>query len=149
MRVICLVLCAATWRGPVPWIHEHPTDAAIAADPSLARHLASYHAGRRQAEPGWHWHILLPFSRCPCTDPDQEPASPEDPLSVYGALLSTGASSISPAASCQAWHVDIVDIALFSAVGGAAHESRGKAPNFLGSLLQSAPLRAVTGVALC
>ena len=144
------MLCLATWRGPLPWLHDHETDEhAAASDASLAQHLAAYHALPHGSEHGWHIHMLLPFGRCPCPQDNDSSAPVEDPLSAYGTLLTktVDASSLDVASPCgvTAFCADPHGGCL---VCGGQFRSPDTL-DFLGSLLATVPLRAVTGVALC
>jgi hypothetical protein len=152
MRLICVLLCLVTWRGPLPWVHEHDADELSAtADHGLAKHLAVFHADADDQE-GWHWHILLPFGRCPCQEERQERSPTHDPLSDYGALV----IARTPTAAAAHWTALACDEAAaiygrldlpYEAKGG--HDPPQRPASFLSSLLTTAPLRAVTGVALC
>ena len=42
VQAIALLLCLATWRGPLPWVHDHETDLQLAAgDTPLIQHLTA------------------------------------------------------------------------------------------------------------
>jgi hypothetical protein len=149
-RLTCLLLCLVTWRGPLPWIHEHEMDPLAAGDHALAEHLATYHAGSHD-HGGWHVHVLVPFGRCPCGEEREEPSPLHDPLSYYGALAAPKAPAITSAHSIAPdWH-ELPYSEAFARVhtGHGASRPTHPAASFLGSLLATAPLRAVTGVALC
>src|SRR5690349_21803974 len=89
VRAVVLGLCLVTWRGPLPWLHDHETDRGLAAkDSSLSQHLAAYHGlSQEHAEHGWHMHMLMPFGRCPCSQDEEQDSPLEDPLSTYGTLM--------------------------------------------------------------
>jgi hypothetical protein len=151
MRAVALLLCLATWRGPLPWLHEHETDLQAApGDAALQRHLASYHAVPAEAEEGWHLHLLLPFGRCPCEDSHEDSQS-QDPLSLYGTLLTKSASvPASHLAASMSWDLAAAVPAVFAVPATIPTRPPPNRPSsFLASLLLQAPLRALTGVALC
>jgi hypothetical protein len=147
VRLLCLLLCLATWRGPLPWIHEHEDNPTTTA---LAGHLAAYHAGSHDHH-GWHWHVLMPFGRCPCGEDHDDTARARDPLSYYGALVLPKTIVVSPPEGiAELWGEVSPWVDSRHPLGEpCCHDPPGRATSFLGSLLAAAPLRAVTGVALC
>lgn len=152
VRVLVFVLCLVTWRGPLPWLHDHEVDRRLAAkDSCLSEHLAAYHAiSRGHAEHGWHLHMLLPFGRGPCSHHEDRSAPVRDPLSTYGTLMTKSVAVPALDAASPAWCI----LAMIDAPGnrlavGALYPSSPDTLSFLSGLLAEAPLCAVTGVALC
>lgn len=151
-RVLVLVLCVVTWRGPLPWLHDHAVDQRSAAkDASLSEHLAAYHAmSRGHAEHGWHIHMLLPFGRCPCSHHGEHSAPVQDPLSTYGTLMTKSVSVPALDGVSPVWSIfTLVASPADQCAAAVLHSAYADALSFLGGQLAVAPLRAVTGVALC
>lgn len=152
VRALVFVLCLVTWRGPLPWLHDHEVDQRIAAkDASLSEHLAAYHAlSRGHAEHGWHVHMLLPFGRCPCPHHEEHSAPVQDPLSTYGTLMTKSVAVPALDAASPAWCLpSLLDAPADRHAVAVLHPASSDALSFLSGLLAGAPLRAVTGVALC
>lgn len=147
LRALIVVLCFTVWRGPVPWVHEHHASGPDAvADAKLARHVSNYHAGRNIEDRCWHVHFAVIWHGLPdedCGDP-----SPNE----FDLPLTAAASPCGPApglvwiASAMLGSMDCEVAAPAAALTDNPSEG---ADSFLGTLLLAAPLRAVTGVALC
>ena len=153
MRALALLLCLVTWRGPLPCLHDHETDLqAAVSDATLARHLVDYHTLSHEADEGWHLHLLLPFGRCPGDDSEDDPSDTPDPLSIHGTLLTRNACVPDASSAFCAWRA-LPAACLGTAASDVPTQMHHRPPprdcTFLGSLLSAAPLRAVTGVALC
>jgi hypothetical protein len=156
-RWLCLALCLATWRGPVPWVHAHAADCGLdshAAGEGLARHLADYHHGQHELG-GWHFHW---FDLCDCAAHDKgEPLTkkPRDPWVAIAAPLSAshdqrcGEVEFRTALARLLSLNDAFPAALFLTPGEVRLLSPTAPRSFASSLLAAAPLRAVIGVALC
>ncbi len=73
--IVCAVLAASLWRGPVPWIHSHETlEAQGLSEAALAWHVHHLHPHESGHEVfGWHVHLTYPW------DVSNEPAAPSDP----------------------------------------------------------------------
>jgi hypothetical protein len=73
--IVCAVLAASLWRGPVPWIHSHEMlEAQGLPEAALAWHLRHLHPHESGHEIfGWHVHLTYPW------DISNEPALPADP----------------------------------------------------------------------
>lgn len=158
MRALAWTLVVATWRGPIPCVHFHGHDPEM-APASLAGHVRAYHdAGGAGEVPGWHVHLMLLQEAWRLSDCPAPRHEPDDPLVAQRTVLQlTEAASASlglllnslselgvPSSSDLA-------ISLSSDVGTAALSNPATAgpSTFLGTFLIGAPLRAVTGVALC
>jgi hypothetical protein len=149
MRALILLLCFAAWRGPLPWIHEHhAANPAGDVDVHLVRHLANYHTGHDPADLPWHVHFVVFWDGLPDEDCGDKSPHAQDPLMVH-AVSDAGPALVS------AWGGHAVVAALAPDAGLQCGAMTGvvaagdRADSFLASLLRAAPLRAVTGVALC
>ena len=61
--IVCAVLAASLWRGPVPWIHSHETlEAQGLPEAALAWHVHHLHPHESGHEVfGWHVHLTYPW----------------------------------------------------------------------------------------
>lgn len=71
------VLCFCAWRGPLPLVHCHTSQAlSDVSEPNwqLAGHLAACHASEpeHQHDLGWHLHFVMP-SNSPLKVPNPSP----------------------------------------------------------------------------
>jgi hypothetical protein len=113
-----------------------------------------HHENAFSPQLSWHFHVLLPWQRFEWSDCTERPDVPADPLTDDGAV-SVPLHSTSVLASLSWAHC---------AGDYFAHQPSSKAASdsiparlasvpvlafFMESLLLTAPLRAVTGVALC
>jgi hypothetical protein len=150
-RWLLLLLCVATWRGPIPCLHAHAGHAAHRTH--LGHHLEMYHSGRVAGTLRWHFHFLLPWQKFDCYDCEDDPESPIDPLMHDGALvLASDAYGILTALSCEhetATSMDDVQMSWCVRVLSAGGDTSRTYSSFVESLWLSVPVRAVTGVALC
>jgi hypothetical protein len=151
-RWLMVLLCLATWRGPIPCVHAHAGHADHQT--RLGHHLETYHSrGQFACTRSWHFHFLLPWQKFECYDCQDDPEPPLDPLTHEGALvLGSDADGILSALSCErssATHVGIFERPRCVAILSACHGNARCFSSFVESLLLSSPLCTVTGVALC
>ncbi|MCA9081473.1 MAG: hypothetical protein KDA58_12995 [Planctomycetaceae bacterium] len=148
VRLLCLLLCAATWRGPLPWLHQH-ADAANAGlhEAQTVEHCRQYHGnGLATVCSDWHWHVLLPWTQG-AQDNEQTPVD-HDPLIRAEIVVSTGAIDTAAFDFAHSLLTGlVVEASSIDRLDSATQAEPGR--SFLNSLLQSVPLRTVTGVALC
>lgn len=138
------------WRGPVPCVHHHPEHSGEGVfDAALSRHLSVYHRhGRGEHTSEWHFHFLLPWTGGD-SDEDGSPGSSHDPV-IAGRLLLPDP----PVGDTFADHCRSVDLPAVSAplVECPAAETPPReitvSARYIASLLSTAPLCAVIGVAL-
>jgi hypothetical protein len=150
---LLLMLCLSAWRGPIPCLHAHAAEAP--ARTHLNEHLRTYHGaehGGRRYE--WHLHLLLPWERFEWVDCADDPEPPYDPLTQEGAVVTPlETAGMIAALSCAdlAWQPLVDRERRLPGGPGSLALRRVLAPfcYFAESLLLTAPLRAVTGVALC
>lgn len=101
LRAFCYVLlCVATWCGPVPWLHCH----ALAGNgDALTEHRHLHHPDGEVA--GWHFHLVLltelQSDGCGGDCPrHREPASPPLGLPLaYGASVACASAGTAPLAT--------------------------------------------------
>lgn len=149
MRLLCLILCVATWRGPMPCLHEHLAGSPISeSDSNLGAHCAQCHFDVDQVEHlGWHFHVLMPWAESDPTENAGETAA--DPVVRCEVLPSI---SVAPLLDLLIqWEVELPAGLNLASLNETAKLCSSVAPqsSFLNSLLQAVSLRAVTGVALC
>jgi len=152
-RWLMVLLCLASWRGPIPIIHAHGSEEG--ADPQLEHHLLSFHHGHlKQHFFAWHMHLLLPWERFDTTQtPDSTPGQ-TDPLTHNGAVATAFITGqlisnleIQNSRCCFFGQQQLEQLWSCSAL-----RSQALLPafdSFFESLLLTAPLCAVLGVALC
>jgi hypothetical protein len=148
-RLLCLVLCIATWRGPVVWVHSHSDhEASEAADVRLSSHLRRFHHHPSHSDGSSKWHLHFGLLRDLIADnfgnecPASEPIA-DDPISLTSAVCTVTQAATSSEAS-----VDVVWFAPFPP--RPSLHSPAAVPR--GSFLQSygtAPLRTLTRVIRC
>lgn len=146
-RALIVVLCFTAWRGPLPWVHEHYEAGADAiADARLTRHLWNYHAGQDVDDHHWHLHFAVIWHGIPDEDRDSQSGDEFD-------LVLTPTASPGGAAAVQVGIASVtlgwMDCEVASPADAPTDNPGEGADSFLGTLLLAAPLRAVTGVALC
>ncbi|MCA9088275.1 MAG: hypothetical protein KDA90_06510 [Planctomycetaceae bacterium] len=147
-RLLCLTLCLVTWRGPLPCLHAHAAGPQIVErDVELATHCQQFHEDvTDDRELGWHLHVLLPWADEQSAAGDQD--APADPL-LKSEVLLVGCSA--PALDVE-WGQDgwngVLSVAV-DLLAGRVPDDVWIAHSFLNSLMQTVPLCAVTGVALC
>lgn len=152
-RWIVLLLCLATWRGPIPCLHAHGS--MDRADARLESHLHVYHEHQlARAYFDWHVHLLLPWERFEFGDSPDDPEPPHDPLTQEGAVVAPLACSSFALALSNAWMCWQGTLCDEGVAPGHRDTLQhrpldGAIGSFTGSLLLTAPLRAITGVALC
>lgn len=138
------------WRGPVPCLHHHPADAAEGVvDAALSEHLAVYHhngSGEHTSE--WHFHFLLPWGGDD-SDDGGAPGSSHDPVIAGRLLLPEPPVGDTFADYCRSVDLPAVSVPLLecSTAEPPARELN-EAVSYIASLLSTAPLCAVIGVAL-
>ncbi len=147
-RLLCAVLCAVTWRGPLPCLHDHVAGPqVISVGTALADHCERFHAEvQRETCLGWHVHVLLPWA----TPEPQENGeqAPVDPLVKCEVLLTDSAvPTVCGGLFTELW--GDATLVPCDSIRPALLDDAQVANSFLNSLLQSVPLCAVTGVALC
>jgi hypothetical protein len=147
-RLLCLLLCMATWRGPVVWVHSHSDHASSeAAEHRLSSHLRRFH---HEASPGERsrWHLHIGLLRDLMTD-DCDEETPPSQSSMDEPICLTVASDVSLPASVTAG----LSFDVFSIATSPAALSLSASPSIpRGSFLQTygtAPLRALTCVIRC
>jgi hypothetical protein len=97
--VVCAALVASLWRGPVPWIHSHETDAHDHDSQSLlAWHLEQFHQQHPVA--GWHIHLTFPW------DVFHEPRSNDNPESPRPSVVYEMPFVVTPVLSTADAHAD-------------------------------------------
>jgi len=156
-RCLTLLLCAATWRGPLPCLHIHGSDAGAAATSEMVRHLRAYHTEPdAEAVAHWHIHLLLPWHIFHSDETPGDRHAPVDPLLAQQTIVErAGPDSCSVAAlfTLQLWGW-CFDAPAFTGPApetmlSDAHGQAGDpCDSFLTTMLRAAPLCAVTGVAL-
>lgn len=152
-RWIIVLLCLATWRGPIPLIHAHGSEQG--ADAQLERHLQSFHHGHlKQRYFAWHLHLLLPWEKFDAGGSPQPQEPVHDPLTHDGVVLSVPLTaqliaSISNAQEQLSFCDQQLLESRWSREQGLLHLHLPAFRSFVESLLLAAPLCAVTGVALC
>lgn len=162
---LCALLCVTTWRGPVPCVHQHDCAAVEVAEGStesaqealattILEHLKWFHSKvERTSHLGWHLHIL-PSLAFIVDDASPVPTDAQgDPLSEFGvpvakiAAESAGVDSPWQGAGQFSKAILAGECRISSPTW---HSSADERPlTFLSSLLPAAPLRAITGIALC
>jgi hypothetical protein len=147
-RLLCLLLCLATWRGPVVWVHSHSDhESGEAAEMRLSSHLRRFHHERSSiAElPCWHLHIGL-LRDLMADDPCDE-GSGSEPTSDAPICLAPAPSVAALSALSLQSPLD-----LFVASSSERSSLLSSAAIPCGSFLQTygdAPLRALTCVIRC
>lgn len=150
-RWLIILLCIATWRGPIPLVHAHGSEKG--ADRSLAAHLHNFHQGHlKQSYFGLHLHLLLPWERFSPTDGDQKQIP--DPLTHEGVVISAPVTNQLITSLCDANpETSFCDQQLMISIWSRQLATLGlHVPafnSFIESQLLAAPLCAVTGVSLC
>jgi len=147
-RLLCLLLCVATWRAPVVWVHSHSDhESNEAADSRLTSHLQRFHHEPKPTEEGSRWHIHIGLLRDLMSDcPDDLPSSQssaEEPICLSAA---PGHSAL----ALSGFDVSADAIWILTPVQRPSHSASPTIPR--GSFLQTygtAPLRALTCVIRC
>lgn len=156
-RCLTLLLCAATWRGPLPCLHIHGSDSGAAATPEMVRHLRAYHTGPDADEDAhWHIHLLFPWHVFHSDETPGDRHAPVDPLLAQQTIVDRAgpdAGSVSAFFSLQFWTWCTPRPAFAcNAAPSTLNDVRGpvgdSCDSFLTTMLRAAPLSAVTGVAL-
>jgi len=82
--IVCALLAASLWRGPVPWIHSHETlEAQGLPEAALAWHVQHLHPQESENSIfGWHVHLSFPWDVSNEATPPREPDSPK-PRTIY------------------------------------------------------------------
>lgn len=160
-RVICLLLCLAIWRGPLPVWHEHEAPSDLhTLTPQLAAHLRTWHARphheqRDHADEKWHWHVFVPWQvpLFPDGEDDHHQPPSEDPLAKalvtrttleVRSWLDAGERSFDACGYQAQWMV-VPSCDPLQCVCHACQLRGG----YLTTFLIMRPLVAITGVSLC
>lgn len=145
--ICCLLICASTWKGPLPMIHHHSMQDSQSAHREA--HLHVFHS-EAISEDCWHWHIVVPAAAGEPTDDTHRSAT------VAGDLLM-------PPAGDSSCHVTISELrgefsgwtALLTSLGHCDVSNRRSASEVLDAdrsplnrMLSRSCLCSVTGVAL-
>lgn len=146
----CVLLCFVMWRGPVPWIHHHAEEASDGlVDAALSRHLAAYHhdgLGILHTS-AWHFHFLLPWTAGD-TDDDGTSGS-HDPVIAGRLLLPDPPVTATFVDHCRSVDLPAVTVPLVERpTAEMPPQELNVAASFIGSLLSTAPVCALFGVAL-
>ncbi|MEZ6061771.1 MAG: hypothetical protein R3C19_15595 [Planctomycetaceae bacterium] len=146
-RLLCLLLCVCAWRGPVPIVHHHESLRNSAV--RYARHIAAFHECPEDGcDNKWHWHLAMPDQ--PPND-DDEASWPEVPVDLTAAFAVVTAQSSGNMAAPDLDMDDQISAALYRLNAAEPRQRRpcsGDAGSFLQSFAGSAPMCALTGVAL-
>lgn len=158
VRAMSVALIVATWRGPLPCIHVH-TDQTEQAPPALAAHVRACHTAEHSGDgTAWHLHWMVLPNILRLSVPSAPEDIPDDPLLAQRSVvdLSTGATAIGLLRAASLHAGGAADVTLAAALGPGAAATGGcdssatqAGASFATTLLTSAPLCAVTGVALC
>jgi hypothetical protein len=70
--ICCLLICASSWKGPLPMIHHHAVRDSLSAHREA--HLHVFHSEEISDE-SWHWHIVLPTAAGEPTDDSHHTAT--------------------------------------------------------------------------
>lgn len=97
---LSLLLCALSWRGPVPVLHHH--DEFSADTTAMRTHEAAFHPGASGKNPReWHWHFVVPGA-LPAGEPLSDRTScPSDIMCLACAL------AVSSEAGCGRMSCDL------------------------------------------
>ena len=148
-RLLCLMLCIATWRGPVVWLHSHSDhEASETADVRLSSHLRRFHHESPPLEGSSSWHLHIGLLRDLLADDFGDEHDPSEPSKDDPINLTLAASPVSLAATTSESSVNLFWFA--PSPQGASLHSPAAVPR--GSFLQSygtTPLRALTHVIRC
>lgn len=142
-----VLLCLVMWRGPVPCIHHHPAEASEGLiGTELGRHLAIYE--HSESESGWHFHFVFPWTSHD-TDQDDDAGSTSDPVIAGRLLLPDVPVGDTFAAQCRSVDLPAVAAPLVECpAADVPPREMTVSASYIGSLLSTAPLCAVIGVAL-
>lgn len=147
-RLLCLMLCIATWRGPVVWLHAHADhERSQQADVRLSSHLLRFHQESPPALGAARWHLHIGLLRDLMDDGFGDDGQPSAPSNDEPILLAVAVCAVPFAASGCELSLDAFCIP--SAASGAFPIAL-EVP--CGSFLQTygeAPLRLLTGVIRC
>ncbi|MFO0979478.1 MAG: hypothetical protein U0996_23940 [Planctomycetaceae bacterium] len=73
-QVMCLLVCIAAWRGPMPVLHDH---ASAASSGQLQEHCQNFHGNGSADCCGLHFHFALPRDVYGDSCPDSDKTIPE------------------------------------------------------------------------
>ena len=145
-----LCLMASLWHAPVPMIHSHGSDIDESPGASAAvEHLTEYHSGvpvNSHADFGWHIHLVLladPVADEPCDEDGQPDRAP-----YYAPFVASQAEASPMLALSVEWPAPTC----WSAQGtdrSALVVAPASSSQFLGTYLESVPLRTLLRVARC
>jgi len=148
--LVRLCLLASLWHAPVPLIHSHGSDIGeLSGAPAVVEHLTEYHSSvavNSHVDFGWHVHFVLladPVADEPCDvdgRPDRAPAY--DPYVACQAAVSPSWALSFEWQSLPRLSVPRVACPVLV----TAPPTRSQ---FLGTYLDSVPLRTLLRVARC
>lgn len=148
-RLLCLLLCAATWRGPVVWLHSHSDhECTQQADVRLSSHLLRFHQEAPPAHGLPQWHLHIGFLRDLMADGFGDDHAPSAPANDEPILLAAASGSVALTADdcgSSTGDVWIARDAAFSSFTVSAEIPRGSFLQTYGT----APLRVLINVIRC
>lgn len=145
-RIVCVVLCLLTWRGPVPVLHSHAAESP--ARLAAARHLESYHLSADRASVGWHFHVML-WSDFTEECPNEDKPRPPHELNIIRTCAHGGVVIPRETLDYGLCVRSVASVSTQLSNGDLSSNPRARPSSFLTSLLSIRPLSAVLGVSLC
>lgn len=147
-QMLCLLLCACSWRGPVPVMHHHDQ---MPSQPAVQQsHLAVFHSDADDTgSADWHWHFVLPQS-LPTDLPDSPATRTVPEFLSLACCFVMGGELLNTATIPEFWKQAVVatEFPLVLNVRQAADRDPDRPRSFLSSLSTAVPVVALTGVAV-
>lgn len=140
-QVMCLLLCLAAWRGPMPVMHDH----ASASDSGhLQEHCQNFHGNCQADCCGLHFHFAMPRDVYGDSCPDSDDTIPE--ITTFACAAGTHELQLSPSDSTP-W-IDLTAIVVDDVAPDYREcrldSSRHQLRSFLSTLCISRSLSTVT-----
>lgn len=141
-QVMCLLLCLAAWRGPMPVLHDHATSSNGG---QLQEHCLNFHGECDADCHGLHFHFAMPRDVYGDSCPDSDETIPE--ITTFACATGTSTAPMSLFEDVQS--LDAVDASMSVTPQVTAvcrlDSPRHQSGSFLSTLCDSRSLSSVIG----